>query len=159
MKEEKPEGIIDIQDPTYCPAMEEVEAYVKNQVFQTFCTAIKENYKVKETIEFSSCSMEKGWNIKFKKSGKSLCTIYPKESFFTVLVVIGKKEKAAVEEILPGCSPEIQGIYHQTKEGNGQRWLMIPLEDKDSVYEDVLRLIGIRQAGTQSGKSAATSYN
>lgn len=31
------------------------------------------------------------------------------------------------------------------KEGNGQRWLMIPVEDKDQVYEEVLRLIEIRR--------------
>ena len=89
--------------------------------------------------------MEKGWNIKFKKAGKALCTIYPKESFFIVLVVVGAQEKPVVEDKLSEFSPEIQEIYHQTTEGNGQRWLMIPVEEKDPVYDDVLRLIAIRR--------------
>ncbi len=88
--------------------------------------------------------MEPGWNVKFKKSGKSLCTIYPRESFFTAMVVIGRKEKESVEELLPACTSRLQEIYKETKEGNGQRWLMIDLEDKDSMYHDVLRLIKIR---------------
>ncbi|ENY8421311.1 DUF3788 family protein [Clostridioides difficile] len=32
---------------------------------------------------FSSCSWEFGWNIKFKKPRKNLCTVYPKENYFT----------------------------------------------------------------------------
>ena len=39
---------------------------------------------------------------------------------------------------------EIQEIYRQTKEGNGQRWTMIDLEDTGSLYDDVLRFIEIR---------------
>ena len=75
----------------------------------------------------------------------SLCTIYPKEGFFTVLVVIGAREKVAVEAILPECTKEVREIYKKTKLGNGQKWLMIDLEDQGEVYEDIFRLIEIRK--------------
>ena len=39
----------------------------------------------------------------------------------------------------------MQEIYEQTKEGNGQRWLMEELEEEDELYEDVLRVIEIRR--------------
>ena len=110
-----------------------------------FCAEIKATYRCSEKIEYSACSMERGWNIKFKKAGKTLCTIYPRESYFTVMIVVGKKEKAAVESILPECTPDLQEIYHQTREGNGQRWLMIDLEDNDGIYRDILRLVQIRR--------------
>ena len=71
--------------------------------------------------------------------------IYPRESFFTVLVVVGKKEKELVETILPDCTGELQEIYDRTKEGNGQKWLMIDLEDQGDLFQDVLRLIEIRR--------------
>lgn len=137
--------MINLQDRTYCPTLDEIGAYIGNPVFDTFCSEIKEKYRVQEKLEFSSCSMEKGWNIKFRKSGRSLCTIYPRESCFTVLVVIGRKEKEAVESILPECTAALQEIYEQTTEGNGQRWLMIDLEDHDNLYQDVIRLICIRR--------------
>ena len=137
--------MIDIQDQAYCPTLEEMGAYIKNSLFSRFCAELSERYQTEGQLEFSKCSWEHGWNVKFKKAGKSLCTIYPRENYFTVLVVIGKKEKDLVEAILPECEPEIQNVYHQTQEGNGQRWLMIDLEDEDSVYENVLKLIEIRR--------------
>ena len=61
------------------------------------------------------------------------------------MIVVGTKEKALVESILPQCTIELQDIYDQTQEGNGQRWLMIDLEDKEGLYNDLLRLIQIRR--------------
>ena len=85
--------MINLQSRDYCPLLNEIEAYVKNPLFSQFCSEIKEKYKINEKIEYSSCSWEKGWNVKFKKSGKTLCTIYPREAYFTVMAVIGRKEK------------------------------------------------------------------
>lgn len=137
--------MIDIQNRAYCPSLEEIGEYVNNPVFTQFCTDIKTRYNCNEKIEFSSCSWEYGWNVKFRKAGKNLCTIYPKEEYFSVLVVIGQKEKEAVEVILQECTAELRDIYSQTKTGNGQKWLMIDLEDKEKMYADIFRLIDIRR--------------
>lgn len=138
-------NMIDLQDKNNQPTIEAISEYVRNPVFMQFCLEIKNTYKCNEKIEYSSCSWEKGWNIKFKKAGKTLCTVYPRECYFTVMIVIGTKEKASVEAILPECTAELSDIFNQTKEGNGQRWLMIDLEDKEDLYNDVLRLIQIRR--------------
>lgn len=137
--------MIDLQDKTYCPTLDEIGAYVNNPVWDQFCSEIKTAYACSEKIEYSACSLERGWNVKFKKAGKALCTIYPKEAYFTVMVVVGPKEKESVEAILPDCTPELQEIYRQTREWNGQRWLMIGLEDCGGLYRDTLRLIRIRR--------------
>lgn len=140
--------MVDLMDKKYHPSLEEISEYIGCPMFLRFCSELKETYKCSEQIEFSSCSMERGWNIKFKKSGKSLCTIYPWESYFTVMVVVGRKEKAFVEAILEECTPQLREIYHQTREGNGQRWLMLDLEDCEAMYQDILRLIAIRRGGS-----------
>lgn len=137
--------MIDLLDKNTRPTLEEIGEYVRNPVFMLLCSELKTTFQCNEKIEYSSCSWEKGWNIKFKKAGKTLCTIYPKETYFTVMVVVGQKEKASVEEILPECTVALQDLYHQTQEGNGQRWLMIDLEDQDDLYRDLLRLIQIRR--------------
>lgn len=46
---------------------------------------------------------------------------------------------------LSECTSELREIYEQTKEGNGQRWLMIDLEDREKMYMDIFRLIDIRR--------------
>ena len=73
--------MIDIHNKNYIPALEEMVEYINNPVFLLFCNDVKTKYNCKEQIEFSSCSWEYGWNVKFKKSGKTLCTIYPCQSY------------------------------------------------------------------------------
>lgn len=136
--------MIDLHDKQHCPTLDDLAEYIQNPVFQQFCSEIKKTYACREKIEFSSCSWEMGWNIKFKKSGKTLCTIYPRESYFTVMVVVGKKEKERVDAMMPDCTLALQEIYAQTKEGNGQKWLMIDLEEKGDLYGNIFRLIEIR---------------
>lgn len=136
--------MIDIKNYNYCPDIDEISEYIRNPLFDDFCSEMIKEYNAKHKVEFSKCSWEPGWNIKFKKSGKTLCTVYPRENYFTVLVVVGTKEKETIEELLLKLSPLIQHIYNETKEGIGQRWLMIDLEDKDKTFSDVLKLIGVR---------------
>lgn len=137
---------MDLTDRNDCPTLKEIGEFIRNPVFMRFCTEIKDTYRCNEKIEYSSCSWEKGWNVKFKKAGKTLCTIYPRECYFTVMIVVGRKEKEAVEEILPKCTPQLQEIYRQTADGNGQKWLMVDLEDQEDLYCDLLRLIQIRRS-------------
>lgn len=110
--------------------------------FCPFCGEVQDTYQCKEAIEFSACSLEPGWNVKFKKAGKTLCTIYPRETYFTVMIVVGRKEKEPVEAVLPECTAQVQEIYAHTREGNGQRWLMIDLEEKRALisYEHPSRI-------------------
>lgn len=138
------EAMIDLQDRNHIPSMEELEDLIRNPLFGELCLEMEQRYGVCGKPEFSRCDWERGWNLKFKKSGKSLCVIYPRENYITVMVVVGAKEKGTVEEQLLELSPLLQDVYHHTKEGNGQRWLMIDLEDEGNVYRDVLKLIDIR---------------
>ncbi|MBS6195509.1 MAG: DUF3788 domain-containing protein [Clostridiales bacterium] len=137
--------MIDLSNREHCPTLEEIAEYVKNPVFTQFCLDIKNQYQCSEKIEFSCCSLERGWNVKFKKAGKALCTIYPRENFFTAMIVVGRKEKEYVEAILSECTLTLQEIYDKTREGNGQKWLMIDIEDRDEVYRDAFRLMNIRR--------------
>lgn len=137
--------MIDLKDKQNRPDLEKIGDYVQNPVFMRFCNEVKELYKCVEQIEYSSCSLEKGWNVKFKSAGRALCTVYPRELYFTVMVVAGKKEKESAEAMLPECTPEFRDIYNNTREFNGQRWLMIDLEDENGVYRDVFRFLEIRK--------------
>ena len=137
--------MIDLHDKSCPPTLEDVAQAIGNPLFRRFCQEITDRHGCRVSIEYSGCSMEPGWNVKMKKSGRALCTIYPREGFFTAMVVVGRREKDPVEAILPGCCPRLGEIYAQTREGNGQRWLMIDLEDRDRLYQDVFRLIDIRR--------------
>lgn len=136
--------MINIEDFAYQPDLNELCDYVGNELFIDFCDNLMAAYHVKPKIEFSKCSWERGWNMKLKKASKTLGTIYFRKNYFTVLVVIGKREKELVEKNLKNYCTTIQNIYTQSKEGNGQRWLMIDLKKEDLVYQDCLALLKIR---------------
>ena len=136
--------MIDPQDKDTRPTLEELAEYVGNPLFPRFCREIKDTYQCREAIEYSRCGLEPGWNVKFKKSGKALFTLYLREGFFTAMVVVGRKEQEAVEAALPQATGRLRAVYQQTRACNGQRWLMLDLEDQDGLYQDVLRLIQIR---------------
>lgn len=92
---------------------------------------------------YSKCSAQPGWNIKYQKSGKSLCTLYPMEGYFIALVVIGEKERPQAELLMPALTPYTQEIYHNAGGLNGARWLMLNVTAED-VLQDVKSLIMLR---------------
>ncbi len=137
--------MIDIKDIDYMPNIQDIDELIGLPLFMQFYNELIKTYNPICKIEYSKDSLFKGWNIKFRKAGKGLCVIYPREKYFKVLVVVGKKEKESVEDILPHLSKEIQDIYYSSKEGMGQRWLMIDIDNDNEVYQDVLKLISIRR--------------
>jgi hypothetical protein len=87
--------------------------------------------------------MQKGWNIKYKKSSKSLCTLYPMNGYFIALVVIGEKEQAAAEQVILTCSDYVQKLFSETVFSAGGKWLMLEIRER-AVFEDVMKLIHLR---------------
>lgn len=137
--------MIDLLDGAHCPTADELSGYVQNPVFDRFCADVEAIFGARPKTEFSRCSMMPGWNLKYRKGGRGLCTVYPHESFFTVLVVIGQKQQAEAELLLPVLAPEIQEIYRAAQPGNGQRWLMIDIADAGACYDGTMQLIRLRR--------------
>ncbi len=125
------------------PSMDEIAVFVSNPLWNELCGFIEKTYSVLPQIEYSSCSMKPGWNVKYKKSSRAICTLYPDKGDFTCLLVIGSKEALEVELILASCDPYIIEIYKQTKPFNGGRWLMIDVKTSE-ILNDLKELICIR---------------
>ena len=117
---------------------------VNSPLFESLCSYLEETYQCKPVVEFSKCSMQYGWNIKYKKGGRSLCTLYPQDGSFLALVVIGQREAGEAELLLPFLTEYVQQVFAQTKTGIGQKWLMIEVTST-AVLEDVKQLIALRR--------------
>lgn len=125
------------------PAMENIKAFVKSDLWNELCSYLESTYSISPKIEYSKCSMQKGWNVKYKKAGKSLCTLYPMDGWFIALVVIGEKEQTDAELLMPACSIYVQRLFNETVFSAGGRWLMIEVRER-AVLEDVQKLAQIR---------------
>jgi len=108
------------------------------------CDYLELLYQIKPIFEYSRCSMQQGWNVKYKKSGRSLCTLYPMQGYFIALIVIGEREQLETELAMPTFTEYFQQLYRETKVGMGQRWLMVSIKDEE-VLEDVKACISIRR--------------
>ena len=72
------------------------------------------------------------YTIRYRKSGKTLVTLYPAEESLTVLVVLGKKEVAKVEQFENSLSRKMQELFKNTDQLHDGRWLWIrPSTKKD----------------------------
>ena len=125
------------------PEMGHIGDYINNPLWQELCSYTETTYGVTPLIEYSVCSGAPGWNVKYKKSGRALCTLYPNEGFFTCLICIGSKEELEAELVITACSSYVQELYKKAKPYNGTRWLMIDVTSED-VLEDVKRLLFVR---------------
>ena len=75
------------------PTEDEIKDFIGTNILAVFSDLdnhLREDYKVKPKFAYSSCAMDgniwRGWNIKYQKSGKSLCKIYPQQDYFLVLI-------------------------------------------------------------------------
>lgn len=129
--------------PAQQPSLSEISAYAASPLWDSLCASLEAAYGIAPKVEYSRCGMAPGWNVKYKKSARALCTLYPEQGAFTCLVSIGQKEAMEAEALLPGCTPAVQKLYWDTKPFNGSRWLMIPVRD-EAALADALALIATR---------------
>jgi len=83
----------EVFDKEIQPTEVEIKDFVGTETFTLFADLdnhLRESYKVKPKLAYSNCKMDnnmwRGWNVKYQKSGKSLCTIYPQQGHFLVLI-------------------------------------------------------------------------
>ncbi|MDF3002697.1 MAG: hypothetical protein K0Q48_2816 [Bacillota bacterium] len=129
------------------PETQDIHSYIGEgePLYTELISYLEDGYHVKPKAAYSGCSAQPGWNVKYQKSGKSLCTIYPMEGFFIVLVVIGAKEAAEAEAgiSIGAFTPYIRQLYENTPFSCGGRWLMIQVTSGE-ILEDVKKLIALR---------------
>jgi len=125
------------------PAPEEISAFIGNDLWREMNDFLQRTYGVEPQMAYSGCSAQPGWNVKYKKGGKSLCTLYPMEGGFIALVVIGAREEAEAGLLMPLCSGYTQELFRQTPFSAGGRWLMMNVTGKE-VLEDAKNLIKLR---------------
>ena len=141
--------MIDITDKSYQPTPDELGEYIGNPLFERLRADVQEACQALLSVEYSGDKQLLGWNLRFRKGGRSLCRLYPRPGYFTLLVVIGRKEKERAEALLPSLCPAMQAVYAAALAGMGLRWLLIDLHAAGDLYEDVLKLIRLRRFGTK----------
>ena len=90
-----------------------------------------------------------GWTIRYRKGGKTLCSLFPEKGGFTVLIVLGKKESKKALSIRNELSSKICVLLGDTEQLHDGRWLWIRLL-RTSDTDDVKKLLGIKRKPKKS---------
>jgi len=85
-----------------------------------------------------------GWMIQYRKSNKTLCSLFPEIGTFTVLLIFGGKELQKISEQANDISPEVIKIINNTAQLHDGKWVFIRLLDNTYV-EDIKKLISIKR--------------
>ena len=125
------------------PQLSQIAQYIGLPLWDDLCAYVEQTYAVAPHVEHSVCSGAPGWNIKYRKSGRALCTLYPARGYFTCLVSVGTAEATEAEMILNTCTEYLRELYGRAKPFNGSRWLMVDVTDA-AILEDAKRLIALR---------------
>ena len=97
--------------------------------------------------------MEKEWDkggkaakyvLRFRRGGKTLVSLFPKESSIGLMVVYGQDERAKFEARQADFSSQVVSEYHNAKTYHDGKWIMFYLPDED-VLNDLLAMLAIKR--------------
>ena len=135
-----------IQNKDFEPDMYDIEEYITGEAkirWQNIIKEIESIFKVKPKIAYSNCSAKPGYNIKYKKNGKALCTLYPEKEGFVALVVLGYNDMEIFNTVRRAYTEYINKLYDSVRLFNGTKWIMINVSDQ-YIADDVLKLLHLK---------------
>jgi hypothetical protein len=110
-------------DKEHQPTMEEIRALIgsKKELWENLTGFIAGNYRVRSDLTFYGKNY--GWALRFRKAGKALLSMNPREGSFTVQIILGEAtaEEAARLKLGKNVKKVLQNA-HQFPEG---RWLFV----------------------------------
>jgi AraC family transcriptional regulator len=130
------------------PTDEQIQDFVATPLWGELADYLQQTYKVKPKIENSGCMMDKGvwkgWNFKYKKSGKSLCTLYPKQGYFLSLITIAEKDAAEADLIVPLCTDYVKELYHRAEFGKNYGKMLGIEVTSEEIMRDMKEFMALR---------------
>ncbi len=84
------------------------------------------------------------WEYKYRRGGKTLCSLYARENCIGFMIIFGKEERAKFEADRADYSKETQTVYDESKTYSDGKWILF--EPKNTIlFEDFIRLLRIKR--------------
>jgi hypothetical protein len=83
-----------------------------------------------------------GWELKYRKGGRTLVSLTPDVGGFTALVVLGAAETERARELELGR--HVRSVFEQARQYHDGRWLFIGIESERDVT-DVEALLALKR--------------
>ena len=110
--------------------------------FTDLLSFLKKSYKLDRKIMFGG--KKYGWLIQYKKSKKTIVTIFPERRSFTVLLIFGKSELEEISDNKKIFSRQIFEKIKNTKQYHDGKWMWLRMEN-DNYINDIKELIRLKR--------------
>lgn len=103
---------------------------------------LEENYDFVPELVFYA--KKYGWTIRYRKSGKTLCSLFPERGTFSTLIVLGRKEAEKALSMLDEFNENIRTVLEGTEQLHDGWWLWIRVFCVDEV-NDIKKLLRVKR--------------
>ena len=112
------------------------------EVWQELCSVIDGKYDMERLWNTGG----KNWTYeyKYRRGGKTLCSLYAKKTCVGFMIIFGKDERAKFEEIRDTLSDSVCSQYDQAKTYRDGKWVMFE-PTATSEFEDYIKLLAIKR--------------
>ena len=107
------------------PSTDEIETMLGSALplWNKLIQFIEDNYQMIGDLSYGGKNY--GWNMWYRKSGKSLLSIYPQKDHFVAQVVLGKQEVEKALDLELG--EHVGRMVRDTPQLHDGKWLFIPV--------------------------------
>lgn len=127
------------------PTNEEMAALMGKNLFDLW-NELRDLIEKKYEMEHLWNNGGKAWTYeyKYRRGGKTLCTLYARENRLGCMLIFGKEERAKVEGNRESYSPHVQKIYDEAKTYHDGKWVMFEVKDR-SLFPDLEKLLLLKR--------------
>jgi len=109
-------------------------------LWQRLLRFIETNYKLPGEMSFGGKNY--GWNLWYRKSGKSLTSLFPQQDAFVAQVVLGREQAGKAASLDLG--EKVRKLVDETQPLHDGKWLFISVTDEADVM-DVEKLLLLKR--------------
>lgn len=112
------------------------------EVWQALCSAIDEKYDMERLWNTGG----KNWTYeyKYRRGGKTLCSLYAKSNCVGFMIILGKDERAKFEDIRATLSDAVCRQYDNAQTYHDGKWVMFEPTDATD-FRDYMKLLAIKR--------------
>lgn len=133
-----------MMDGRHTPTEEEMADFVGEPAKKAWVELrrfLRENYDIVPEMVFNK---KHGWDVRYRKSGKTLVTLAPEKGAVLVLMVLGREESEEALSMRNEVSLKMYKLIESTEQLHDGRWLwtrLLRIEDT----QDIERLVPLKR--------------
>ncbi len=134
-------------DKAHPPLAEEIAAALGRRypLWQELTRFMMDSYQLPGQLTYGGLNY--GWNVWYRKAGKSLTSLYPQKNMLIAQVVLGRQQVTQALSLPLG--PKVGGALRGTPDLHDGRWLFLKVTSRRDA-RDVEQLILLKRRPDQS---------